>query len=124
MPDAKRCAVPRSWRRAFTFGTVLLLVAAIAALRSRSQGLLAGLVLLSTPFFIIHGTSLYADVPLGFFFLATIVCIALDGRLRWRDEPVRTARRGGGWIRGVDQNEGLLFTLGLSAPDSCWGVAG
>ena len=64
----------------FTFGTVGLLVAALAALRSTSQGLLAGLVLLATPFFILHGTSLYADVPLGFFFLATTVCVALDGR--------------------------------------------
>jgi hypothetical protein len=64
----------------FTFGTVALLVAALAALRNASQGLLAGLVLLSTPFFVLHGTSLYADVPLGFFFLATFVFVALDGR--------------------------------------------
>jgi dolichyl-phosphate-mannose-protein mannosyltransferase len=65
---------------AFTFGTVALLVAALAALRSANQGLLAGLVLLSTPFFIVHGASFYGDVPIGLFLLATFVCLALDGR--------------------------------------------
>jgi hypothetical protein len=97
----------------FTFGTVALLAAALAALRSTSQGLLAGLVLLSTPFFILHGTSLYADVPLSFFFLATIVCLALDDR-----HGSVTSRFGvlAGLAAGLamwTKNEGTLFTLAV-----------
>ena len=99
----------------FTFGTVALLVAALAALRNLSQGLLAGLVLLSTPFFIIHGTSFYGDVPVGFFFLATSVCLALDARYGG-------ATRRFGMLAGVaaglamwTKNEGLMFVPAVGA---------
>jgi hypothetical protein len=99
----------------FTFGTVALLVGALMALRSTSQGLLAGLVLLGTPFFLLHGTSLYADVPLGFFFLAALVCVALDGR-----HGDVTNRFGvlAGMAAGLamwTKNEGNLFTPALGA---------
>jgi len=99
----------------FTFGTGALLVTALGALRSASQGLLAGLVLLSTPFFILHGTSLYADVPLAFYFLATLVCLALDDR-----HGGVTNRFGGlaGMAAGLamwTKNEGNLFTLAVVA---------
>jgi hypothetical protein len=99
----------------FTFGTVALLAASLAALRSASQGLLAGLVLLSTPFFILHGTSLYADVPLGCFFLATLVFVALDGR-----HGAVTSRFGvlAGVAAGLamwTKNEGTLFTVAVGA---------
>jgi hypothetical protein len=99
----------------FTFGTVYLLTAALATLRSTSQGLLAGIVLLSTPFFILHGTSLYADVPLAFFFLATMICLELDARHR-----TVTVRFGvlAGMAAGFamwTKNEGILFTLAIAA---------
>jgi 4-amino-4-deoxy-L-arabinose transferase-like glycosyltransferase len=73
------------------------------------------MVLLSTPFFILHGTSLYADVPLGFFFLATMVCLALDGRY-----GAVTSRFGvlAGLAAGLamwTKNEGTLFTLAVGA---------
>jgi hypothetical protein len=97
----------------FTFATVALLAAGLAALRFTSQGLLAGLILLSTPFFILHGTSLYADVPLGFFFLATLVCLALHergGGATTRFAVLAGVAAGLGiWTK----NEGLLFTLAL-----------
>jgi hypothetical protein len=97
----------------FTFGTVALLGAALATLRSPSQGLLAGLGLLGTPLFISQGASLYADVPLGFFFLATLVCLALDER-----HGTATSRFGilGGAAAGLamwTKNEGLLFALAV-----------
>jgi hypothetical protein len=99
----------------FTFAAVGLLAAGLGALRSTSQGLLAGLVLLSTPFFLLHGTSLYADVPLSFFFLATLVCVALDER-----HGAVTSRFGvlAGLAAGLamwTKNEGTLFTLAVGA---------
>jgi hypothetical protein len=99
----------------FALATVALLAAALAALRRPSQGFLAGMVLLSTPFFIRHATSLYADVPLGFFFLATVVCLALDGR--YGDRTRRFAMLAG-FAAGLamwTKNEGLLFTFAISA---------
>jgi hypothetical protein len=99
----------------FTFATVALLAAAVGALRTPTQGLLAGLVLLSTPFFIVHGTSLFADVPLAFFFLATFVCLALDDRYdggKNRFAILAGVAAGFGmWTK----NEGLLFTLATAA---------
>ena len=99
----------------FTFGTVALLAAALAALRGPGQGLLAGLVLLSTPFFIVHGTSLYADVPLGFFFLATLVCLALDGRHGGSTSRFAMLAGVAAGLGMWTKNEGLLFTLAVGA---------
>ena len=94
----------------FAFTAVALLVTALGALRAPSHGYLAGLVLLATPFFIRHATSLYADVPLAFFFLATVVCLALDDQ-----SGVPTGRFAvlAGFFAGLamwTKNEGLLFT--------------
>jgi 4-amino-4-deoxy-L-arabinose transferase-like glycosyltransferase len=61
----------------FTFATISLVTASISHLRGERQGLLAGLVLVGTPFLIFHGASQYADVPLAFFFVATVVLLFL-----------------------------------------------
>jgi hypothetical protein len=99
----------------FTFGTVVLLVTALAALRRPSQGLLAGLILLGTPFLMVHGTSLYADVPLGFFFLATFVCLALDGRHGNESSRFATLAGVAAGLSMWTKNEGLPFTLAVVA---------
>jgi len=61
----------------FTFATIGLLYSSVSILRSPTQGALAALLLLGTKFFILHGASQFADIPLGFFFLATLVLLAL-----------------------------------------------
>src|SRR5215213_3683562 len=99
----------------FTFGTVALLAGAIAVLRTPNQGLLAGVVLLSTPFFIVHGTSLYADVPLGFFFLATLVCLALDARYEVTANRFAMLAGTAAGLSMWTKNEGVLFTLAIVA---------
>jgi hypothetical protein len=100
---------------AFTFGTVVLLGTALAALRSANQGLVAGLVLLSTPFFIVHGASFYGDVPIGLFLLATFVCLALDGR---HGEATRRFAVLAGATAGFamwTKNEGVTFVPAIGA---------
>jgi hypothetical protein len=99
----------------FTFGTAALLTAALATWRSLSHGLLAGLVLLSTPFFILHGTSLYADVPLGFFFLATMVCLAMEGRHSSSNRRFWVLAGLAAGLAMWTKNEGTLFTLAVGA---------
>jgi len=95
----------------FTFATIGLAASSLSLLRSRSQGLLAGVVLLGTPFLIRHGASQYADIPLGFFILATLVVFCLyeraDGR---RDGLLAMAGLMAGFAAWT-KNEGLLFVL-------------
>ncbi len=58
----------------YMFGTALLLGSCLLVLRGKQQALLAVIVLLATPFFILHSASQMADIPLGYYFLATMVC--------------------------------------------------
>jgi hypothetical protein len=97
----------------FVLATVFLLVGALASARSPGQGLLAGIVLLCCNTLIYQGTYQYADVPLGFFVLATFVALALADTVE---------RRSGGFVAlagltaglaAWTKNEGLLFVLAL-----------
>ncbi|MFQ5976400.1 MAG: glycosyltransferase family 39 protein [Candidatus Hydrothermarchaeales archaeon] len=92
--------IPALLSMLFTFATVGLVCSSLCILRSKSQGLLAGLVLLGTPFLIENGASQQADVPLGFFFLATLVLFCLHERL--------------------SKARGLLFLAGMTAGFSVW----
>jgi hypothetical protein len=93
----------------FTFATAGLLYGSVSAAASRSQGLLAAALLLSTKFFVLHGTSQYADIPLGFFFLATLALLALAERsLTGRARLLALAGLMAA-MAGWTKNEGLLF---------------
>jgi 4-amino-4-deoxy-L-arabinose transferase-like glycosyltransferase len=85
----------------FTFAAAGALAAGVCRLRSRSQGLLAGMVLLGTKAFVNLGAAQYADVPLAFFILATVLLLGLD------DASERSSR-------------GLLLLAGLSAGLAAW----
>ena len=76
-------AVPAVIGLVFTFSTVALLFSALLILRGPMHAMLAAIALLTTPTFIEQGTWQYADVPLSFFFLATVALLCLhDDRLR------------------------------------------
>ena len=99
----------------FTFSTVGLLVSSLARLRGQIPATLAGLTLLATPFFIDQGTAQYADVPLSFFILATIVMICL-----YDNSPGIGCPGGLSVLAGIScgfaawtKNEGLLFLLAI-----------
>ena len=62
----------------FTFAAAGALAAGVCRLQSRSQGLLAGMVLLGTKAFVTLGAAEYADVPLAFFILASVLLLGLD----------------------------------------------
>jgi hypothetical protein len=68
-------AIPIGVAAVFTAATVMLLASAVGALRGRTAGWLAGLCLLATPGFVRRGAWLYADVPLSFFFLASLALL-------------------------------------------------
>ncbi len=101
--------VPATIALLFTFATVGTLFSGLAFLRSRSQGALAGLLLLGTTFFLQLGWVQVADVPLSFFYLAVLTLLA-----------VHDAHAAGPWqlllaaglmlgFAAWTKNEGLLF---------------
>ncbi|PID60035.1 hypothetical protein CSB45_00665, partial [candidate division KSB3 bacterium] len=62
----------------YTALTIGLLVSALSATRGQRQGYIGGILLVSTPYFIKHGASQYADIPLGLYFLAVLVLIVFQ----------------------------------------------
>lgn len=91
----------------FMLSTVGLAMSGVAALRSKSQALLAGTVLLTTPFFVRHAVSGDAESPFIFFVLATTVLLIMSD-----SEPRMLVLAGlaaslGAWTK----NEGLLFLV-------------
>ncbi len=112
---AETLAAPAMVAFLFTFATVGLASSALAALRGKTQGMLAGLVLLGTPFFIFHGVSQYGDVPLGFFFLSTVVLLAMHDRHRDRTTLFAVLAGLTAGLAGWTKNEGLLFLAALIA---------
>jgi hypothetical protein len=101
-------AVPCVIALVFMLSTVGLLVSSLSALRGSNQGLLGGIVLLGTPFFVEQGTAQYADVPLGFFVMATIVLLCLHEEGRHGPRLLGLAGLMAG-LAAWTKNEGLLF---------------
>lgn len=98
----------------FTFATVGLLFSSLSILRSRGQGFLAALVLLGTPSFIEQGASQLADVPLSFFFLATVVLFCLHERFLPGGYGLLFLAGMAVGLSAWTKNEGLLFVLSVS----------
>ena len=85
----------------FTFGTLGLLVSSTSLLRTRTQGYLAGLVLLEPFLFFRIGTYQYADTPLGFFLLALLVLFCL-------------------YDKSPPEGRGLLILAGMMTGFAAW----
>jgi hypothetical protein len=111
--------VPAMIGIAFTFATAGVLFASLSILRGRMTAMMAGVALLSTPFFIEQGSAQYADVPLSFFYLATVVLLCLrDGDKDLASAPGRAGTLVlAGFAAGFaawTKNEGLLFLCSVA----------
>ena len=97
----------------FTSATGILIVFSVSKLQSKSQGLMAGMVLLGAPFFIYSGASLVADVPVGFYILATVVlyCI-IDERSEEKPGLIFICGAMAGFAAWT-KNEGLLLIISI-----------
>ena len=101
-------AVPAILGFIFIFATVALLFSSLSIFRGSVPAMLGGTTLLATPSFIALGSWQYADIPLSFFFLATIVLLRLhDDTLD--DDPVP-----------VQHSPGFLALAGLAAGFGAW----
>lgn len=103
---------PRLVAALFTASTAGLLLAALAALRSPAQALVAVALLLGTGQFLSLGTAQYADVPLAFFLLAGVVLLALADR-SGSAKPVTLAGLAAG-LAAWTKNEGVVVLAALA----------
>lgn len=104
--------VPRALAWVYTVGSVALLYFGVSLTRGRTQGLLAATVLAVTPYFLHHGAEQYADNPLGFYFLATLVCLGLYDRDGRRSLLVLAGAFAG--LAAFTKHEGLMFVTCLA----------
>lgn len=92
----------------FTFCTIGLLSSAVRYFTNKLRGLIAGLILLATPFYMIMGDSQYADNTVGFFFLATVILMTLARN--GKKKPILLIAAGiTAGLSAWSKNEGLLF---------------
>lgn len=96
----------------FTLATSALLVSALGILRGKMTAWLAGTVLLGTVAFVEVGAMQYADVPLSFYILATLVMLCLQDR----DPSDPRFSIVAGLTAGLaawTKNEGVLFVVAV-----------
>jgi hypothetical protein len=97
----------------FAATTVALAGGALAVLRGEAQGWLGALVLAATPALPVQAALQYADVPLGGFVLAAVVCLALAERAAADRGRLLAAAGAALGCAAWTKNEGLLFTLAV-----------
>jgi hypothetical protein len=99
--------VPAVVAAVFTFSTVGLICSALAVLRGKSQGFLAGIMLLCNPTFLREGAKQYADVPLSYYILLATVLVILHGRENKKSFLALAGLAAG--LAAWTKNEGVLF---------------
>ncbi len=106
-------AVPALVAVLFTLASIGIVTSAVHALRTSSQGFLAGLIVVCTPFFINHGANQYSDIPIGFFFLATFVFLHFHDRFKQSGNGFLVLAGLTTGLSAWTKNEGLLFILAI-----------
>jgi hypothetical protein len=99
--------VPAVVAAVFTFSTIGLVYSALAVLRGRSQGFLAGIMLMGTSAFLREGAAQYADVPLGYYILLATVLVVLHGMENKKSSLALAGLAAG--LAAWTKNEGVLF---------------
>jgi hypothetical protein len=102
----------------FTFCTIGLLSSSVNLFNTKTEGLIAGLILLCTPFFMVMGHSQYADNTVGYFYLATVVLLTLARRGATIKPNLFIAAGLTAGMAAWSKNEGLLFIVCLFASQS------
>lgn len=104
-------AVPILFAGFFTFGSILLIFASIAILRSLNQGYIAAIFMLLTTQFLNLGTYQYADIPLAFFILSAIVLLSFKDRYPQAALQIMFLVGLSASCAAWTKNEGLLFLI-------------
>ncbi len=105
--------VPIVFSFIFTFCTIGLLASSVSFFTNKTKGLIAGLILLATPFYMTMGDSQYADNTVGFFYLATIVLLTFARKGTLIKPHLLIAAGVTAGLSAWSKNEGLLFIVSL-----------
>ncbi len=97
----------------FAASTLAALTGSLSLLRGKSRAWLGAGLLLCQPFFVIHAASLYADVPLGFYFLATFVLVAIHDDCPGRGRLWLFLAGMSAGMAAWTKNEGVIFVLAI-----------
>jgi hypothetical protein len=102
--------VPMLTAAVFAASVLTLLVSALAVVRGTGSALIAGLILMTSSSFLMQTMSQYADVPLSFYYLATLVLVFLSVTSEGSRKLVLAALAGAfGSFAVWTKNEGLVF---------------
>lgn len=109
---AESVFVPNMIAFLFTFGTIGLLVSAVSYFRGSFQALLSGVFLMSIYTYIRIGASQFADIPLSFFILSTLILLACF-HLGANEKKIHFLFLSGltSGLAAWTKNEGILFIL-------------
>src|SRR5271165_3952333 len=102
--------VPILTAAVFAASVVALLVSALALVRGTGSALLAGLILMTSSSFLMQPMAQYADVPLSFYYLATLALAFLSATLEGIFHKVVLAAMAGAFasFAAWTKNEGLI----------------
>jgi len=95
----------------FMTGVALVLYSGLALLRGKLRAALAVIVLAGTPLFVARAATQYADIPLAFFYLATLVLLCLADREREGGRGLLVLAGLACGMAAWTKNEGLLFIV-------------
>jgi len=95
----------------FFWAVVALLVSGLSLTRGVAAGLLAALIVIATTSFLEHGTWQYADIPLAFFCLATLVLVSLGTSASSGRYSVLALAGAAAGMAAWTKNEGLVFLV-------------
>jgi hypothetical protein len=120
--------VPILTAAVFASSVVALLVSALALVRGTGSALLAGLILMTSSSFLMQPMAQYADVPLSFYYLATLALGFLSATSEVRRPGLAAMVGAFASFAAWTKNEGLVFfvlSLGCYAfffwrPGSRW----
>jgi hypothetical protein len=101
--------VPAVASLVFTLTTVLLLSSSLNHLRGGAQGYVAGIALPAASGFILRGASQYADVYVGFFFLAAFVIYSLATDKEKENRGLTVLAGTAAALAAWTKNEGIVF---------------
>ncbi len=98
----------------YTFGAIGLLVSSLRRTKGMVSAAVAGLILICSASYFVHGTNQYADVPLGYYLLSVFILLAAsgetDGASRWKILLTTGFCAGcAAWMK----NEGVMMLMAL-----------
>jgi hypothetical protein len=111
--DGEWLVVPVAVALLYTALTAAIAWAAVATMTSRTHAYLAAMLLLGTPFFVAHGASQYADIPVGLYLLAAVALVTLHDRRQGEGGSLLVLAGAAAGMSAWTKNEGLLFIAAL-----------